>query len=225
MEEQTKIIKVFIVEDHNVTRYGLRLMLQADPSFKVVGEAADGKVALTEIVGTAPDVALIDIGLPSMDGIALSQKVKEQSPATRIVMFTSRDSSDEVMAAFAAGADGYCLKEASESQLRMAVKSVAEGAMWIHPSVAQAVLGRSMTAPQGSARPKVEHKMDYDTLSEREHEVLRYMVAGMSNQQIAEELILSIETVKTHVRHIFEKLAVADRTQAALKAVRAGWVE
>jgi DNA-binding NarL/FixJ family response regulator len=217
-------ISVYIAEDHAVVRSGVKLILNSDPTFNVIGEAADGETAFNQISQLVPQVALVDIGLPVVDGITLSGKLKSGSVPTKIVMFTSHESSEEVLAAFAAGVEGYCLKEATESQIRTALKSVAEGAFWLHPTVAQSVLTQSTLnkqQPQGAP----QFKLSYDTLSEREHEVLRILVAGSSNQQIAEELILSLETVKTHIRHIFEKLAVADRTQAALTAVRAGWIK
>lgn len=218
-------ISVFIAEDHEVTRFGIKAVIGASQDLKLVGEAADGKVAYDEIMRTNPNVVLMDIGLPSIDGIEVSGKIKSAAPQVKILMFTSRESSDQILASFAAGADGYCLKEASNSQLEVAIKTVAEGGVWLHPAIARVLVARCI-APAGqqptgggSSQP-----IPFEVLSAREHEVLRLIVDGLSNQEIAERLVVSLDTVKTHVRHIFEKLAVNDRTQAALKAVRAGWV-
>ena len=225
MTNSNPIISVFIAEDHEVTRFGIRAVISACHDFSLVGEAADGKIAYEEILKVNPNVVLMDIGLPSMDGIEVSGKVKSAAPHVKILMFTSRESSDQILAAFAAGADGYCLKEASNSQLEVAIKTVADGGVWLHPAIARVLVARCIgpagqqTVATGSGQP-IPHEM----LSAREHEVLRLIVDGLSNQEIAERLVVSLDTVKTHVRHIFEKLAVNDRTQAALKAVRAGWV-
>lgn len=217
-------VRVFIAEDHEVTRFGIRAVIESNPDFQLVGEAADGKIAYGEIIASNPDVILMDIGLPSMDGIELSRKVKSAAPKIKILVFTSRESSDQILAAFAAGADGYCLKEASNSQLHIAIKTVADGGVWLHPAIARVLVARCIGPAGQSGQSTLVQHIPYDTLSIREHEVLRLIVDGLSNQEIAERLVVSLDTVKTHVRHIFEKLAVNDRTQAALKAVRAGWV-
>ncbi len=225
MTDSNPVISVFIAEDHEVTRFGIKAVIEACPEFNLVGEASDGKLAYSEILRTNPAVVLMDIGLPSMDGIEVSRKVKSTAPQVKVLVFTSRESSDQILAAFAAGADGYCLKEASNSQLQVAIRTVAEGGVWLHPAIARVLVARCI-GPAGQQAPSsgvVQH-IPHEVLSTREHEVLRLIVDGLSNQEIAERLVVSLDTVKTHVRHIFEKLAVNDRTQAALKAVRAGWV-
>jgi DNA-binding NarL/FixJ family response regulator len=224
MTNSSSVISVFIAEDHEVTRFGIRAVIESFPELKLVGEAADGKVAYGEILSANPDVVLMDIGLPSIDGIELSRKVKSAAPQIKILVFTSRESSDQILAAFAAGADGYCLKEASNTQLHIAIKTVAEGGVWLHPAIARVLVARCIAPAGQSGQNNLNQNIPYEVLSVREHEVLRLIVDGMSNQEIAERLVVSLDTVKTHVRHIFEKLAVNDRTQAALKAVRAGWV-
>lgn len=218
-------VSVFIAEDHEITRVGLRLTLEQMSGFKVVGEANDGRLALDSILSMKPDVVLMDIGLPTMDGIEATKKVKELAPECKVIMLTSHDSDRDVFAALAAGADGYCLKEVSGTQLAMAIRCVADGAAWLDPGVASRVLKAcavggnvaqaavSMTKPQSGA-----------TLSQRELDVLKLVVAGLSNQEIADKLVVSVETVKTHMRHIMEKMAVSDRTQAAVKAMREGLV-
>jgi len=218
------VVSVFIAEDHEVTRFGIKAVIESRPDFKLVGEAADGKLAYGEILSSNPDVVLMDIGLPSIDGIELSRRVKSAAPQIKILVFTSRESSDQILAAFAAGADGYCLKEASNSQLHVAIRTVAEGGVWLHPAIARVLVARCIGPAGQSGQTTISQAIPYEVLSAREHEVLRLIVDGLSNQEIAERLVVSLDTVKTHVRHIFEKLAVNDRTQAALKAVRAGWV-
>lgn len=220
------MIGIFIAEDHEITRVGLRLTLEQLSGFTVVGEANDGQQAVEKVLEVKPDVVLMDIGLPTMDGIEATRAVKERLPDLRVIMLTSHDSDRDVFAALAAGADGYCLKEVSGSQLAMAIRCVADGAAWLDPGVASRVLkacaaGGSLAAtPQDGAGTKAGQQ----TLSQRELDVLKLVVEGLSNQEIAERLVVSVETIKTHMRHIMEKLAVSDRTQAAVKAMREGIV-
>lgn len=223
MSEQSPIT-ILIAEDHEITRVGLRLTLEQVSDFQVVGEAEDGRSAVAKVLQLQPQVVLMDIGLPIIDGIEATQQIKAQAPGVHVIMLTSHDNDRDIFAALSGGADGYCLKEISSNQLTMAVRTVADGAAWLDPGVANRVL-RSCTAPApavnnadartGSGNPP---------LSQREIDVLRLVVEGMSNQEIAGKLVLSVETIKTHMRHIMEKLAVTDRTQAAVKAMRQGLV-
>lgn len=221
--DATAATSVFIVEDHEVTRLGLRILLEDTPGFTVAGEAADGWTAVEKVLQSRPKVVLMDVGLPRLDGIAVTKQIKEKLPDVRVIMFTSHDSDDDIFAAFAAGADGYCLKESSVSTLIMAISSVASGAGWLHPGIARQVLGfYSRACPPAAPPPALTQPALNAPLSEREMDVLRLVVEGLSNQEIAERLYLSVETVKSHMRHIMEKLSVADRTQAAVKAIRSG---
>jgi DNA-binding NarL/FixJ family response regulator len=194
----------------------------------VVGEAEDGKATVKKVAELKPHVVLMDIGLPLMDGIEATCKIKEEVAGTRVIMLTSHDNDRDIFAALSAGADGYCLKEVSGSQLVMAIRAVADGVAWLDPGVASRVL-RAVAAVPPSAQsgddgsPK-QASPGLSPLSQRELDVLRLVVEGLSNQEIADRLILSVETVKTHMRHIMEKLAVSDRTQAAVKAMREGLV-
>lgn len=221
-------ISVLIVEDHEITRVGLKLTLEHSAGIKVIGEAADGKTAISQAAALRPNVILMDIGLPSVDGIEATNQIKKAMPNCRVIMLTSHDSDRDIFAALAAGADGYCLKETATTQLAMAIKAVAEGAAWLDPGIAQRVLRASVagSAPMKSVVPAgVAPKSDQPPsklLSQREIEVLSCVVDGMSNQEIAEKLFVSVETVKTHMRRLMEKLAVSDRTQAAVKAMRQG---
>lgn len=219
----SRTISILIAEDHEITRVGLKLTLEQLPGLKVIDEAEDGSTAVQKAIELKPEVVLMDIGLPLLDGIEATQKIKERCPGTRVIMLTSHDNDQDIFASLAAGADGYCLKEITSSQLSMAIHTVAEGAAWLDPGVASRVL-RSCAGvmPQGVAEG-IRPAPDY-LLSEREAEVLKLLVEGLTNAQIAASLELSVETIKTHVRHIMEKLAVSDRTQAAVKAMREGLV-
>jgi len=225
----TPTIDIFIAEDHEITRVGLKLTLEHIPGFRVVGEAEDGKGTVKKVVELRPHVVLMDIGLPLMDGIDATCRIKEEAPGTRVIMLTSHDNDRDIFAALGAGADGYCLKEVSGSQLVMAIRAVADGVAWLDPGVASRVLRTlaTLTPPAQAANGEAtaaKPAAGSSPLSQRELDVLRLVVDGLSNQEIADRLILSVETVKTHMRHIMEKLAVSDRTQAAVKAMREGLV-
>lgn len=217
-------ITVVIVEDHEITRVGLRLTLEQTPEISIIGEAADGQEGVKETIRLEPNVVLMDIGLPGIDGIEATGEIKKACPLTRVIMLTSHDNDRDVFAALGAGADGYCLKETPTSQLAMAIKTVAEGAAWLDPGIASRVLRASVQGGLAAATKGEAAKSGAPVtkLSQREIEVLKLVVEGSSNQEIAEKLYLSVETVKTHMRRIMEKLAVSDRTQAAVKAMREG---
>jgi NarL family two-component system response regulator LiaR len=219
---ETKLITIVIAEDHEITRVGLKLTLEQAKDFKVIGEAEDGQSAVDKVVELAPTVVLMDIGLPYMDGIEATQRIKSLRPETRVIMLTSHDNDQDIFAALSGGADGYCLKEISSHQLTMAIRTVADGAAWLDPGVANRVL-RACSTPAPAVQQD-DKMLTPSPLSQREVDVLRLVVEGMSNQEIAERLVLSVETIKTHMRHIMEKLAVTDRTQAAVKAMRQGLV-
>ncbi len=214
-----------MVEDHEVTRVGLKLTLRKFPEIEIVGEASDGKQAVELAVALQPNVVLMDIGLPLLDGIEATGQIKKAVPEARVIMRTSHENDLNIFAALGAGADGYCLKGTATAQLVLAIRTVSEGAAWLDPGIATKVLRASVTAGLPAA-----NKADKDTtskvpgtgprLSQREIDVLRLVVEGLGNQAIAERLYLSVETVKTHMRRIMEKLAVSDRTQAAVKAMR-----
>lgn len=223
-------ISIFIVEDYEITRVGLRLTLGQLPDFKIVGEAEDGQSAVRQVIDLKPQVVLMDIGLPIMDGIDATRKIKYQLPETKVVMLTSHDNDRDIFAALGAGADGYCLKEVGSAQLSSAIRAVSEGVAWLDAGIARRVLKACVNninnAPPAVNNPASRGKSVYTSspLSQRELDVLLLVVEGKSNQEIADRLVLSVETVKTHMRHIMEKLAVSDRTQAAVKAMREGIV-
>lgn len=208
----TDRVRVAIVEDHALTRIGLRTSLSND--FEIAGDAADGIAGLSLILSARPDVAVIDIGLPGMDGIELTKRVRAESPQTRVVIVTMVDLEDEVVAALAAGADAYCLKSAEPIRLVEAVRIASEGGAYFDPLIANIVLARFSGRAHTGTSP----------LSGRETDVLRLISEGRSNADIAKDLHLGLGTVKGHVRDIMEKLAAADRTQAAVVALRRGYI-
>lgn len=217
-----KKIGVLIVEDNELMRHGLKAVLDRAEEFEVLGEAEDGASAVDMAGELKPEVIVMDIGLPIMNGIEATRLIKQALPSVNIVMLTSHDNDTEIFAALSAGAAGYCLKDCASERIKIAVTSVAEGAAWIDPRIAHKVL-RAFESPA----PKVEAGQAVppsDLLSQREREVLRLMVDGASNKEISEKLIISISTVRTHVEHILEKLAVTGRTAAAVKAMKEGLI-
>lgn len=220
--------RVVLAEDDEPTRFWLKLTLQNAGNFDVVGVAGDGQMAVDLASQHKPDLLLMDIGMPIMDGVEASRKIKALLPDAKIIMFTSHDTDDSVFAALSAGADGYCLKTLSAEQLLKAVSSVLDGAAWLDPGIARKVLkAASQSVVDLDREPqsgKSAEPVNTFALSARELEVLALLVEGLSNQDIADKLCLGTETIKTHMRHIMRKLSVSDRTQAAIKAMRQGIV-
>ncbi|MGF1457482.1 MAG: response regulator [Leptolyngbyaceae cyanobacterium] len=229
-------IRIVIIEDHDLTRMGLKAGLQQQPQISVVGEAASGKEALALLDRLQPDVAIVDIGLPDIDGIEVTRRFKEataseQPAGTKILMLTMHDTEESVMAAFAAGADSYSVKDVDVKQLVEAIRLTHAGQVWIDPAIARIVLSQAKRiAPPTAVASNGENAEDFaqvlemSPLTERELEVLELIVAGYSNAQIAEELYITVGTVKTHVCNILNKLSASDRTQAAVRALRTGLV-
>jgi two-component system, NarL family, response regulator LiaR len=231
-------IRVALVEDHDVVRIGLRTVLQSQNGIEVVGEASNGQQGLLLLQTTKVDVALIDIGLPIMDGIELTQQLrqfqKEQPAMTaKVLILTMQGNEEAVLASFAAGADSYCMKDVGIDQLIEAIRMTHSGNPWIDPAIASIVLRQmrqSMTFPQTpkqtieirSVESEYEQVLASDPVTEREREVLELMVAGCTNVVIAERLFITVGTVKTHVRNILAKLCAHDRTEAAVRALRSG---
>jgi NarL family two-component system response regulator LiaR len=211
----SETISVVLVEDHALTRTGLRAALEASGEVRVVAEAGDGITGEDVIVREAPAVAVIDIGLPGRDGIALTRAIKTAAPATRVVILTMHELDDEVLAALSAGADAYCVKSSDASTVLDAVRIVASGGAYFDPRIAHVVL-RRLGAPASSP---VE-----SPLTPRELDVLRLVADGVGNAEIAEKLHIGLGTVKGHIRDILEKLSAADRTQAAVNALRKGYL-
>jgi DNA-binding NarL/FixJ family response regulator len=207
--------RILIVEDDPMIQLGLERILSARPEFEVVDIAEDGYLGVHAAKQYQPNLVLMDIGLPRLDGIAATQQIKEQCPDIRIVMLTSHTAQTEVMAALASGADAYCVKGASIDQLLTAIAAAQAGALYLDPQIAQIVME--------NLRPPMADSC-LAQLTDREMDVLKLLVQGKNNTEIGEDLYLSPNTVKTHVRGIMNKLAVDDRVQAAVVALRAGLV-
>ena len=213
-------IEIMLVEDHQITRIGLRCSLEVIEDFEIIAEAEDGKLAVAKAQELHPDVILMDIGLPGLSGIEAVKAIKGAGKAIKILMLTSHEKSEDVYAALSVDCDGYCLKDIDTVQLSAAIRAVHNGGVWLDPGIAKHVVKGHL-----KVGPAKEKDSSNDAgLSERELEVLSLVVEGMSNQEIADRLFVSAETVKTHMRHLMEKLAVSDRTQAAVKALREGLV-
>ncbi len=245
-------IRIALIEDHDLTRVGMRTALQQRGGFKVVGEAANASEGLKLLETTKPDVAIVDIGLPDMDGVELTRRFKgmhpdptsdgeleepiQDKPETKVLILTLQDDEEVVLAAFAAGADSYCMKDVSLDSLAEALRVTNEGNSWIDPAIARVVLQQARTAaPENGSEddktvsisatePEYNQMLEAYPLTERELEVLQLIVDGCSNAAIAEKLYITVGTVKTHVRNILNKLCADDRTQAAVRALRAGLV-
>ncbi|MBI1269038.1 response regulator [bacterium] len=211
-------VRVLIVEDQELVRVGLTTVLAKTEGLEVAGTASDGKDAVEQARSISPDVIVMDIGLPFLNGVEASRQIKEARPETKIVMLTFHDDDEHVFAALGAGVEGYCLKDSSGGLLTSAILSVSEGAAWLDPGIARMVLESTR-----EGRHKVNSELA-GLLTKRELEVLKQVVDGRTNQEIADGLFISIETVKTHMRHIMEKLRVTDRTQAAVKAMKEGLI-
>ena len=207
---------VVLVEDHALTRAGLRTALEQSGDLKVVAEAEDGPGGLAAVEAHLPDVAVLDIGLPGIDGVELTRRIRLVAPATRIAILTVQDLEDEILAALAAGADAYSLKTSPPDRIVTAIRTAAEGGAYFDPQIAHIALGRIALA-----RPLVA---DSSPLTPRETEILRMISEGHGNAEIATRLYIGLGTVKGHIRDILEKLAASDRTQAAVVALRRGLI-
>ena len=226
----SKKIRVLLVEDHTMTRMGLQLVLEKVEEIEVVGEADDGQKAVELAKSLTPDVILMDIGLPTIDGIEATRLLKDEKTSSRILIFTSRESEDDVFAALGAGADAYIMKGSTPDQIINAIKAVSEGTGWLDPLIAKMVLRNvskknSANETTSTTIKKADGSSLISSLTERELEVLSLIVEGLSNPQIAERLFISRATAKAHVHSILQKLCVDDRTQAAVLAMREGIVE
>lgn len=226
-EIRTKInpIKVVIIEDYKLTRVGLRYALNEFDHITVVGEAESAEAGLEIIKQKTPDIVLMDLGLPEMNGLEATVKAKEISPDTKIIVLTSHEREEEVLASLGSGAIAYCLKDIDPKALSEVIRSVAKGACWIDPNVSHLAL-KLFPKPENIKLLNDREQQDpKGHLTDRETEVLKLLVKGKSNTEIAQELIVSVHTAKAHVCSILQKLCVDDRVQAAVKAIKEGIVQ
>lgn len=206
-------IRILIVDDHAVVREGLRAFLRLQEGIEVVGEAAGGEEAIALATTTVPDVVLLDLVMPGGDGVSAIRRLLEVAPEMRVLVLTSFAEDAQIFAAMAAGAAGYLLKDVDPQVLADGIRDVHAGRPALHPSVAARLMRRGAAAPARAG------------ITGREHDVLRLMVEGLANKQIAQRLGIGEKTVKTHVSRVLAKLGVEDRTQAAVLAIREGLVD
>jgi DNA-binding NarL/FixJ family response regulator len=266
-DANSKTINVLLVEDHQLTRLGLKVALQRTKDIHVSGEASNGQEAVNMSESLKPDVILMDVGMPVMDGIQAAKLIVERDPTVKIIMLTQHDNDADILASLAAGASGYCLKDVEPDRLYIAIRSVSNGDVWLDSAIAGRVLKHYSVSPtqpaalvnsaasatidnsdssaseskfaktptshdaavpsKGALESSSATSMDRpapEALSPRELEVIKLIVDGFSNQEISDKLVVSLATTKTHVRNILNKLAVDDRTQAAVHAMRRGLV-
>jgi NarL family two-component system response regulator LiaR len=210
----TEMIRIFIADDHAVVREGLRVMLATQPDFELVGEANDGLQAVSKVRVLKPDVILLDMVMPHMDGLEAIVEIRKDWPDAKIIVLTTFSDDEKVFSAIRNGALGYLLKESSPQELLQAIHSVARGEGFLSPSIASKVMREI------NQQPKLPPTKE--PLTEREVEILQLVAKGLSNDEIAGKLVVSEKTVRTHVSHILAKLQLANRTLAALYALKEG---
>jgi len=219
-------IKVLIVEDQTLMRLGLQMGLEKAENIEVIGEAADGKKGAELTKELMPDVVLMDIGMPVMDGIEATRLIKEQNLPSKVLIFTSREQEEDVFEALKAGADGYIMKGANEEQLVAAIVAISQGKAWLDPAIAKLVLANVKLEKINENKATVPNPLKYKeyNLTSREYEVLKLIADGLDNDEIAEKLVVEKSTVKAHVHNILSKLYVKDKHKATVLAYKEGLV-
>jgi len=213
-----RVIRVLVADDQQLLRAGFRVILEAEPDISVVGEAADGVEAVERVGSTRPDVVLMDVRMPRLDGLAATEQLMSRPNPPRVVVLTTFDQNEYVVRALKAGAYGFLLKDAPPSRLIAAIRAAASGEALIEPSITRRLIERFAVA-EPTTPPSV-----LDVLTDRERDVLRLVARGMSNAEIAAEMIIAETTVKTHVARILTKLGLRDRVQAVVLAYDCGFV-
>ena len=209
--------RLVIADDHELARAGLRTMLAGQRGVEVIGEAKNGREALALCRRLQPDLALIDVRMPDMDGLATCRSIKQECPATDVILITMHENLQYLLAAFRAGASAYVLKDITQRKLLATARRVLRGESVLNPEIAMGALGHHETSHQEDL-PAVR-------LTPREHEVLQFLAQGQTNREIACMLTVSVSTIKTHVEHILAKLGVSDRTRAAVQATELGLIQ
>ncbi|HRV92534.1 MAG TPA: response regulator transcription factor [Anaerolineae bacterium] len=205
--------KLLIVDDHTVVRRGIEMIISTEPGLDVIGEAKDGQEAFNKVKELQPDIVLMDLNMPKVNGVEAIMKIKEGSPKTKVLVLTAYIDNENVSAAMKAGADGYTLKEVDSDILIGAIRSISQGGMPLHPQAARFLF-------QGEPKPAEPALTEEINLTDRELNVLELITQGLNNRKIAKELNLSIGTIKIHVSNILSKLGVSSRTEAAVKATQ-----
>jgi two-component system, NarL family, response regulator LiaR len=218
-EEVVGVIRILLADDHVLVRQGTRELLEREEGLKVVAEAGDGEEAVRLSCEHSPDVALMDIAMPVLNGIEATRRIKAAVPRVSVLVLSAYDDDQYVFALLEAGAAGFLLKNVGADALVSAIRAVASGEAVLHPSIARKVVARFARPGAGQAEGN-----PLDQLTDRELEVLRLAARGLKNQEIANELSLSVRTVQTHLSNIFGKMGVGSRTEAVLEALKRGWL-
>ncbi len=213
-------IRILLADDHTILRAGLRMMLNAQPDFEVVGEAQDGRQAIQEAQKLQPDVILMDITMPDMNGIEATRQIKKLLPETKVLVLTMHEHDEYVFQALRAGASGYMLKEAADTDLISALRVIQNGQFYLSPTAQSVMVGDYLQRVRTG-----EEKDSYSSLTEREREILKLVAEGYTNNQIAERLIISPKTVDTHRTHVMDKLNLHSRAELVKYAMRRGLLE
>ena len=212
-------IRVLIADDHTILRQGIRALLEAEPDIEVIAEAADGREAVEKSRALSPDIVLMDIAMPVMNGLEATRCIKKEKPNIHVVVLTMHDNEEYVIQTLSAGASGYILKRIAATELVTAIRSVYQDGSVLHPLIA-----RKLIEDYVRRVGEDERKGANDGLTDREREILKLIAEGNTNQAIAEKLCLSVKTVQTHRTHIMDKLGVHDRTELVKYAIRKGLV-
>ncbi|WP_427870307.1 response regulator [Leucobacter luti] len=216
------MIRVLVVDDHPIVRGGISGLLETEPDFAVVGEAASGEEAIELVASSAPDVVLMDLRMPGIGGVEATRAIARGDGSPRVLVFTTYEDDDQILAAIEAGASGYLVKAAPAEELAAGVRAVAAGQTVLAPSIAAQLVARASGAGSGSAHAAGQGADRGAALTPRETEILRCVAEGLSNPAIAARLFIGESTVKTHLLHAFEKLGVSDRTRAVTRAMECG---
>ncbi len=219
-----KKIRTMLIEDHKLLRSGLRSLFEKSDDIIVVAEAENGKEGIEKAKVHKPDVVIVDLGLDDMSGVEAARTIIDNNPEIKIIVLTSHQSPNEIVETLRAGVNAYVVKDIADEILIMIIKSVAQGAIWLDPKIVDVVRKNSSGVLPVKTYSRASFKAQHANLTEREYEVLKLVVEGKSNQQIAEILSISEHTSKAHVCNIIQKLVVDDRTQAAVKAIKEGIV-